>query len=76
MKQYSVKFSVAIHDKATTYPEIRPFDISITENLPAGVDPDAYVRRRIAEELTRSFSQLSVKIENFEGDAPAVDPLA
>ena len=77
MRTYRVSFSVAIHDKTITYPEVKPVDISISETLPKNVDPHQYVRRRIAEELTRAFSTAD-KIDNMEEgqSAPATDPLA
>jgi hypothetical protein len=75
-KQYRVTFTVVIHDKATTYPEIRPVDLSVIENLPANVDAHRYVRSRIAEELSRSFGSVSVPIENKTEGAMEEDPLA
>ena len=76
MKSYNVRFSVKIHDKATTYPEVRPIDLEISENLPANVDPQKYLRTRVAEELKRAFDQISVKIENRDEESPEDDPLS
>lgn len=75
MKSYSASFRIYIHDKATTYPEVRPIDIDIKENLPANVDPQKYLRQRISEELARHFAALAEPIqnrpENAEEDALA-----
>lgn len=68
MKAYSIRFSVVVHDKATTYPEVKPIDIDVRENLPANVDPQRYLRQRIAEELTRQFAQQSIPIDNKTED--------
>lgn len=76
MKQYSVRFVVSIHDKSTTYPEVKPIDIEVKENLPADVDPQRYVRGRIAEELSRHFAAKNLPIENRTEGEPADDPLA
>lgn len=77
LKQYSINFKVVIHDKATTYPEVKPIDMTVTENLPSNVDPQKYLRRRIAEELARQFSQLSAPIENMTPEVAAdQDPLS
>jgi hypothetical protein len=76
MKAYSISVSINIHDKASSYPEVRPIDMSIKENLPANVDPHKYLRQRVAEELKRHFDQLSVPIENRSEDAPEDDPLS
>lgn len=75
-KTYSVNVSVSIHDKATSYPEVKPIDFTVRENLPANVDPEKYLRQRIAEELKRHFSALSTLIENKTEDAEEEDPLA
>ena len=66
MKNYKVRMLVLVQDKATSYPEIRPIDFDITENLPANVDPIRYLRGRLNEELSRAFSAKSVKVENIE----------
>lgn len=76
MKSYQVSFKIHIHDKATTYPEVRPVDLSVTENLPANVDPQKYLRQRISEELSRHFAALTEQIENKTEDAPEEDALA
>lgn len=76
MKTYSVSFSVVIHDKATSYPEVKPVDLTIRETLPANVDPQKYLRQRISEELSRAFSH-KPQIENCdEGVDTQADPLA
>lgn len=76
MKSYSVSFSVRVHDKATTYPEVCPVDMQIQEKLPPNVDPQRYLRQRISEELVRAFSCKPL-IENVEeGVDVAADPLA
>ena len=77
-KHYAINFSINVHDKATSYPEIKPVDISVRENLPANVDPQKYLKQRIAEEINRHFAALSIPIENKTEDAPdkEEDPLA
>ncbi len=76
MKTYSVKFTIAIHDKATSYPEVRPIDIDVRENLPANVCPQKYLRQRISEELKRNFDSLALPIDNREDGAAEDDALA
>lgn len=76
MKTYSVSFKVVIHDKATSYPEVRPIDLDVKETLPANVDPQKYLRARVTEEIKRAFDQLSEKIDNRSEDSPEDDPLA
>lgn len=76
MKAYSISVTINIHDKATTYPEVRPIDMQIKENLPANVDPQKYLRLRIGEELKRQFDQISVPIENRNEEAAEDDPLS
>lgn len=70
MKSYSVHFRLYIHEKSTSYPEIKPIDISVTENLPQNVDAQVYLRRRLSEELTRAFMALPQPspIENHTED--------
>lgn len=75
MKNYQIHFQIKVHDKATTYPEVCPIDLSLTENLPTNVDPHKYLRQRISEELTRNFAALSIPIENKTDDAPEEDAL-
>lgn len=76
MKTYSINFRISVHDKASSYPEVRPIDLNVTENLPVNVDPHKHLRARIAEELTRAFAANGVVIENKTEDAPAEDALA
>lgn len=76
MKAYSINVQISIHDKATTYPEVKPIDLHIRENLPTNVDPEKYLRQRIAEELKRNFAALGTKIDNKTEDATEEDPLA
>ena len=73
MKQYILHIECKISDKATSYPVVSPIDFSITENLPPDTDAEAYVRKRLAEELKRAFSS-SPAIENFS-DEKRRDPL-
>lgn len=76
MKHYSVSFRISIHDKATSYPEVKPIDITVSENLPANVDPQKHLRQRIAEELARNFAAMTPgAIDNRTEDAPKDDPL-
>jgi hypothetical protein len=76
MKPYSVSFEIKVHDKATSYPEVCPIYVQVKENLPANVDPQKYIRQRLAEELSRNFKAMNTKIENTdEGVTPDADPL-
>jgi len=75
MRNYSISFDIAIHDKATTYPEVKPIELRVKENLPANVDPEKYIRKRIAEELTRQFAALTQPIDNRDKPIPEEDPL-
>jgi hypothetical protein len=59
MKTYQISFSVSVKDATQSYPEVYPLNISIKENLPINVDVQKYLRKRISEELTRNFQQLS-----------------
>lgn len=75
MKNYSVTVSVVVHDKASTYPEVKPIDLSFKENLPTDVDAHRHIRARIGEELTRAFSGGDVVLENKSEFAVEADPL-
>ena len=75
LKAYAVHVQIHVHEKGTTYPEVRPIDFQVTENLPTNVDAQKHLRKRISEELARNFAALAEPIANIGEDAPADDPL-
>ena len=77
MKQYHLRFNVAIVEGSPdTYDPKRVLKFEIAELLPANVDAQQHVRRRIAEEIKRNFDALVEPIDNkTEEGAAAEDPL-
>jgi hypothetical protein len=73
MKTYSLEVTIKLTDKATTYPAVSPVDLSFKENLPANENASRYIRKRIAEELNRTFAATPV-IENCDVNVEE-DPL-
>lgn len=61
--QYHLKFSVTITDGVVYDPKYN-IKIDVNELLPFGVDPESYVKKRLAEEVKRSFSNIGIPIEN------------
>ncbi len=64
MKKYEMSFSVNIMDVTTSYDSKNLVKISVTERLPVDVDPELYIRQRLAEEVKRQFKNLTEEIEN------------
>ena len=51
MKKYEMSFNVSINDTSKSY-DVKPVvKISVTEKLPTDVDPELYIRQRLAEEV-------------------------
>lgn len=77
MKKYTLKFSVTlIEGDADSYSPTKAVAFELREKLPADVDAQQYVRRRLSEELKRNFDQLDSPIDNKTDDANAAeDPL-
>ena len=72
MKKYEMSFNVSINDTSVSY-DVKPVvKISVTEKLPTDVDPELYIRQRLAEEVKRQFKNLTEEIENKSED---FDPL-
>ena len=77
MKKYTVKFSATIFaGSPDAYSPVRDISFDVTEALPANVDAQQYLRRRLAEEVKRHFDAMVSVIENKTEDAPEEDPLA
>jgi hypothetical protein len=72
MKKYEMAFTVSINDTSVSYATKPVISISVTEKLPTDVDPELYVRQRLAEEVKRQFKNLTEEIENKTED---FDPL-
>jgi hypothetical protein len=73
MKSYKLKFEVKVYEAGSDYSPVTPLEFTITEKLPANVDPQTYIRRRLAEELKRNFDALPSPIDNKTEDAAASD---
>lgn len=73
MKSYQIRVTVKVQEKGPTYPEVIPVSFEFAEALPADVRADIYLRRRIAEELTRNFSAST--LASIENQPEPVDPL-
>lgn len=78
MKQYELHLEVRITERTGSY-ETRPvIKVTVDGLLPANVDPQRYIRQRLAEEVKRSFSESVDVIDNKTEEAAkaaAVDPL-
>lgn len=76
MKPYDISFSFSITDISVSYNTKKVISVNITENLPTNVNPEKYLKQRLAEEVKRSFSSLVEQIDNFTDEAKAeADPL-
>lgn len=76
MKQYDISFSFSINDTTVSYDTKKLISVHITEKLPANVNPEKYLKQRLAEEVKRSFGSLVDQIDNFTDEAKAeADPL-
>lgn len=77
MKSYEVTMNVSIGEKTAYSYEFSPvIKFSIAEKLPVNVDPEKYLRSRLAEEVKRQFSQLVETIDNKTEEAISQsDPL-
>jgi hypothetical protein len=78
MKKYTLKFSVVlIEGDADTYSPTKALSFDIKENLPANVDAQLYIKRRLAEEVKRNFDAMLTPVDNkTEEVIAAEDPLA
>lgn len=78
MKTYGLKFSVKLAHNLDDYSPSYAINFEIRENLPANVDAQAYLRKRLAEELKRHFdAMLPDAIDNKTEEAKSTeDPLA
>lgn len=77
MKQYKVEFTVRVYDAVESYQPKTPLEFRVTEKLPANVEAQTYIRRRLAEEMKRNFDAMNEPIENMTDEAEAKqDPLA
>jgi hypothetical protein len=72
--QYTIRFSVLVGERLGEYGAATPVNLEVKENLPRNVDPQAYLRKRLAEELRRAFAA-GPKLENFDKGTEE-DPLA
>lgn len=72
MKKYEMSFSVQIIDQSVSYNTKPVIKISVSEGLPVDIDPELYIRQRLAEEVKRQFKNLVEEIENKSED---YDPL-
>jgi len=75
MKDYSIRLAFSIIT-GPTYSTNDVIRCEVSEKLPANVDPQAYIRKRLAEEVKRHFDQLVEPIENKTEEAiKNADPL-
>ena len=76
MKPYDISFSFSITDISVSYNTKKVISVNITENLPTNVNPEKYLKQRLAEEVERSFSSPVEQIDNFTDEAKeSFDPL-
>lgn len=76
MKSYNISFSFDITDTSVSYQHTNVIKVQVTEKLPSNVNPEKYLKQRLAEEVKRSFGSLVLEIENFTEEAKeASDPL-
>jgi hypothetical protein len=76
MKSYDISFSFAITDTSVSYDTKKVISVQITEKLPLNVNPEKYMKQRLAEEVKRSFGSLVGEIENITEEAKeSNDPL-
>lgn len=76
MKPYDISFSFSITDISVSYNTKKVISVNITENLPTNVNPEKYLKQRLAEEVNRTFRALTEQIDNFTDEAKAeADPL-
>lgn len=76
MKSYNISFSFNITDASVSYNNIDVVKVQITEKLPANVNPEKYLKQRLAEEVNRTFRALTEQIDNFTDEAKeSSDPL-
>ena len=68
MKKYEMSFSVQIIDQSVSYNTKPVIKISVSEGLPVDIDPELYIRQRLAEEVKRQFKNLVEEIENKSED--------
>lgn len=76
MKSYNISFSFNITDTSVSYQHTDVVKVQITEKLPANVNPEKYLKQRLAEEVNRTFRALTEQIDNFTDEAKeSSDPL-
>lgn len=77
MKKYTLKFSVSIiQGDAEAYCPEKVISFDVKENLPANVDAQQHIKRRLAEEVKRNFDALVDPIDNKTEEAiDSEDPL-
>jgi hypothetical protein len=78
MKTYQLHMSVSILEgQPGSYSPPQPVTFEIKEALPVNVEPQRYIKSRLAEEVKRHFDALTTKIDNMTDEAAAeLDPLA
>ena len=76
MKSYNISFSFNVTDTSVSYNNIDVVKVQVTEKLPANVNPEKYLKQRLAEEVNRTFRALVDQIDNFTDEAKeSSDPL-
>ncbi len=73
MKNYDISFTVNISDVSKSYETVNILKVEVKERLPVNVDPELYLRSRIAEEIKRQFKNLADEIENKTEDFDALE---
>lgn len=64
MQQYKLNFSFSIVDETKSYQTESVMSCSVSEKLPVDVDPEVYLKQRLAEEVKRQFKNLTIEIDN------------
>lgn len=71
MKKYEISFDISVNDMTLNYDVKKVIKVNVQENLPVNVDPEQYIRSRMAEEVKRQFKNLADEIDNKTEDFDA-----
>lgn len=73
MKKYEISFDISVNDMTLTYDVKKVIKVYVQENLPVNVDPEQYIRSRLAEEVKRQFKNLTDEIDNKTEDFDSLE---
>lgn len=73
MKKYEISFDISVNDMTLNYDVKKVIKVNVQENLPVNVDPEQYIRSRLAEEVKRQFKNLADEIDNKTEDFDSLE---